>query len=80
MPTPATSECSFHQNSTATQWTLSWSWILDAWESRILFVFGELTAEKIDISITIKYADFFGRNFMNKDLKFSYNEQYNHQY
>ena len=54
------------------QWPLSWSRILDAWESGILLGYGKLTADTINKWISVKYADFFGRNFMNTRFKTSY--------
>ena len=54
------------------QWPLSWSRILDAWESGILLGYGKLTADTINKWISVKYADFLRRNFMNTRFKTSY--------
>lgn len=60
------------------QWLYSWSWVLISYDSGIFFEYSKLTAEIINKWISIKYADFFGRNFMKQIQDFSYNKQFNH--
>lgn len=62
------------------QWLYSWSWILISYDSGIFFECSKLTAEIINKWISIKYADFLGRNFMKQIQDFSYNKQFNHKH